>query len=718
MNSRPKTDKMTRQLSDRVQMFAFVLTALVLTFSSTNGLFASPPELEWVHSWGGSAADYGTGVAIAPTGEVYQAGWTFSSSGVSGDFMLLKWNHDGSLAWDKSWDFGTNEIVRRVAIAPNGDVVVVGDHNYGAYTDNALLARVSSGGSLLWAKTWSVGWEVANDVIVDEYGNIYICGPTGSANSSQDIFVSKYDEIGQLMWSKRCNLGGHQGASHLAISGNGVLYVVGEMGSSLSPPQDAILFAFDEEGNFLWGRRWDSGSDERTSGIALGSNNSVYITGTVVNGGLGGLDTFVLKFDEDGNLLWQKAWGGAGSDAYSVISIDSDDHIYVAGRSSSYGSSSYGIYLIEYESDGALLDQRLWEGGGNEEPRGIAIGNANEIYVSGFASNSAGNWQEIAGLELELSGSVTTVYCSTDDIAGSESSPTGIETSFTGTLDTGGGGSDALLIALSTGAPTYAAMDIKPGSCPNSLNINAAESEFWMCDDGTIDEVGSGTASDEFMKISPAKKRGVLPCAILGTAEFDVSEIDVASVMLEGVSALRHSYEDVSTPIAEDAEACACTDAGSDGYLDLTLKLDKTDVASTLGEINVGDVIPLEITGQLLDGTPFTGTDCVVIVGNPHASKTMPDGASMFGLVNHPNPFNPTTHISFSLPTDSYVKLAIYNIMGQRVSTLVDDYKQAGYHTVTWSGRNDSGASVASGVYFYRILAGDHSETKKMLLMK
>ena len=85
---------------------------------------------------------------------------------------------------------------------------------------------------------------------------------------------------------------------------------------------------------------------------------------------------------------------------------------------------------------------------------------------------------------------------------------------------------------------------------------------------------------------------------------------------------------------------------------------------------------------------------------------------------NVPNPFNPTTEISFNLPKASDVKLEVFNIMGQKIITLADEYMQAGNHTVTFNGRSDDGNSVASGVYFYKIEAGDFTESRKMLLLK
>ncbi|MFZ5979800.1 MAG: T9SS type A sorting domain-containing protein [Candidatus Zixiibacteriota bacterium] len=85
---------------------------------------------------------------------------------------------------------------------------------------------------------------------------------------------------------------------------------------------------------------------------------------------------------------------------------------------------------------------------------------------------------------------------------------------------------------------------------------------------------------------------------------------------------------------------------------------------------------------------------------------------------NYPNPFNPTTTISYDLPTASQVKLEIINLLGQRVATLVDGYQTAGHQQIDWNGRNDAGQTVSSGVYFYRLTADNYVQTKKMILLK
>ena len=85
---------------------------------------------------------------------------------------------------------------------------------------------------------------------------------------------------------------------------------------------------------------------------------------------------------------------------------------------------------------------------------------------------------------------------------------------------------------------------------------------------------------------------------------------------------------------------------------------------------------------------------------------------------NYPNPFNPETIIKFHLPQASPVTLKVYNILGQAVSTLVDEPLSAGDHSIMWDGKNAQGRDVASGVYFYRINAGGFESIQKMTLLR
>ena len=87
-------------------------------------------------------------------------------------------------------------------------------------------------------------------------------------------------------------------------------------------------------------------------------------------------------------------------------------------------------------------------------------------------------------------------------------------------------------------------------------------------------------------------------------------------------------------------------------------------------------------------------------------------------LENYPNPFNAATALRYSVPTPAHVRLSIHNLAGQRVATLLDDSRPAGEYLVRWSGVNDRGTRLASGVYAARLLVGQNAFVRRMLLLR
>ena len=90
----------------------------------------------------------------------------------------------------------------------------------------------------------------------------------------------------------------------------------------------------------------------------------------------------------------------------------------------------------------------------------------------------------------------------------------------------------------------------------------------------------------------------------------------------------------------------------------------------------------------------------------------------VFSTNNFPNPFNPYTTIKFSIGEVGNVVLNVYNVRGQRVRTLQNEHREPGHHSVIWDGTDDYGRAMSSGIYFYRIVAGENVATRRMLLMK
>jgi hypothetical protein len=126
-------------------------------------------------------------------------------------------------------------------------------------------------------------------------------------------------------------------------------------------------------------------------------------------------------------------------------------------------------------------------------------------------------------------------------------------------------------------------------------------------------------------------------------------------------------------------------------------------------------------TGVLLrvgHGWVFTGDGALVPLLLPKAQRLELPPTAFRLLQNVPNPFNPMTTIAFELPENTEVNLAVYNLVGQRVRVLVLEARGAGRYQVIWDARDDLGRDVSSGVYFYRLKAGDYLATRRMLLVR
>ena len=111
-----------------------------------------------------------------------------------------------------------------------------------------------------------------------------------------------------------------------------------------------------------------------------------------------------------------------------------------------------------------------------------------------------------------------------------------------------------------------------------------------------------------------------------------------------------------------------------------------------------------------------------ILLKGEGSSVSEDDMVDVFGatalLGNFPNPFNPETVVSFVVASDAFVSIEIFNIRGQRVRTLVNGYMNSGEHSVVWNGRDDNDTMMGSGIYFYRMTAGDYQSVRRMILMK
>lgn len=148
------------------------------------------------------------------------------------------------------------------------------------------------------------------------------------------------------------------------------------------------------------------------------------------------------------------------------------------------------------------------------------------------------------------------------------------------------------------------------------------------------------------------------------------------------------------------------------GVQESELSNGEIEVVLTANDDSDGDDNTFVLYGSVLDVvyTPALPMD-VAADGEPMPEKYLLNP-------NYPNPFNPSTTIEYNLPSRSHVRVEVLNLLGQTIQVLVDDTRSAGPHQVVWEGHSQDGKAVASGIYYYRIVAGEFINARKMILLK
>lgn len=309
-----------------------------------------------------------------------------------------------------------------------------------------------------WARTWGgSSSDAIYNVAVDGSENVYIAGQFGgtvdfdpgvgttycTASGGQDVFISKFDATGNFIWVKTWGGIGREVPNGLAIDGSGNVYVSGPYQytvdfdpssgfavhtSNAGSMNNVYLSKFNSSGVFQWVRTWgpaDGGSESYS--LAIDSANNIYVegdySGTSTNynpwdslhpdwhtnhpGPLAAFDSFLSKFDSNGNFIWARTWGGEGYDDGPGVAVDNAGNVYVAGMYASKtidfnptgGEPNHpahdsgfivDVFLSKFSSNGDFKWVRTWGGQNTEDAGGIvAIDGLGNVYAAGrYASFS------------------------------------------------------------------------------------------------------------------------------------------------------------------------------------------------------------------------------------------------------------------------------------------------------------------------------------------
>jgi len=360
----------------------------------------------WAKQFGGSDGEFGLYLILDITGNIYLTGgfsgtvdfdsgvntYNLTALGIS-DAFISKIDASGNFVWAKQFGrTGSNVMGSSLAVDASSNVYSTGyfsgtvdfDPEIGVYNltssgnDDIFISKLDSSGNFVWAKRiGGTDTDGGVDIKVDDSGsNIYYTGefrgtvdfdPNGgvfnlTSSGSRDIYISKLDAAGNLVWAKKIGGSGADRGHSLAIdNANNYLYITGEYsGTTDFDPateifnltavggQDCFITKFDMSGNFVWARSMGGPAQEEPgNSILLDSNGDVIVTGwfwgtsdfdpginTFNLTAFGQSDVFIAKLDSEGDFSWAKNLGGAGEIYVSSWSsaLDSSGNIYTTGN--------------------------------------------------------------------------------------------------------------------------------------------------------------------------------------------------------------------------------------------------------------------------------------------------------------------------------------------------------------------------------------------------
>jgi len=273
--------------------------------------------------------------------------------------------------------------------------------------------------------------DYGSSVSVDSSGNVYITGYFNSTTIDfgggaitnaglTDIFLGKFDNNGNHLWSKRFGGSSSDVGNSVSVDSSGNVYITGNFESSTidfgggelknAGNADIFLARFDSNRNHLWSKRFGGRSDDGGHSVSVDSLGNVYITGgfrsSTIDFGRGELknaiagfaDIFLAKFDSNGNHLWSKRFGGSDWDYGSSVSVDSSGNVYITGDFLSstidFGGGALtnaghsDIYLAKFDSNGNHLWSKRFGGSGGDYGQSVSVDSSGNVYGAGYFQGS------------------------------------------------------------------------------------------------------------------------------------------------------------------------------------------------------------------------------------------------------------------------------------------------------------------------------------------
>jgi len=322
---------------------------------------------------------FGYAVATDSSNNIYIVGTTQTFGGEDFDMVLQEYDQSCNLLYTQQWGGPGNDIPRGITVDALDNVYITGStDSFSNGTTQIFLLKYNPWGGQQFSKIWTFNWgnSYGNGIAADRFGNVYVVG-TITGRGGTDAVLLKYDPFGDLLYEKSLGsifnqpLNGtvNDYGTGVAVDSGGDVYVTGYT-YSFGPTAgvSAVFLAkFDPSGNLLGVHIWGGIRNDFATSIAVDLDGNAYVVGYTKSYSLnpGIPSAFLLKFDPEGNLLFERTWGGNRGDFAYGVAVDLDENVYVTGYTYSFGPNSQGMnfFILKYDISGNLDYQRIYGGG-------------------------------------------------------------------------------------------------------------------------------------------------------------------------------------------------------------------------------------------------------------------------------------------------------------------------------------------------------------------
>ncbi len=351
---------------------------------------ASP---SWILNVGSGNLEVLRDVAQLPNGDFVITGYYSKSRGAY-EMIVGKINPDGTVAWIKQIGDGTSNEDSGWRILPtqDGGFIVAGVTRRHRGVADIWIVKFDSSGNIIWENSY--GGQYADygfHIIETSDGGFLVTGSSISYSNSEDIWILKLNGDGTVNWQKVIGGAGTDKA-YSAVEDSGGNYVITGYYST-SQGSEIWVLKLSTNGNIIWQKIFGDNSTGMEVGrsVTATSDGGYLIAGTTDSYGNGSKDLLIIKLDKNGNLMWSKVYGGAGSEnAYTVIET-SDGGYIVAGATDSFGAGLNDGWLIKIDNNGTIVWEKTYGGSANDILWSVKETQDGGFVATGYSVSFSGN---------------------------------------------------------------------------------------------------------------------------------------------------------------------------------------------------------------------------------------------------------------------------------------------------------------------------------------